>query len=163
MVTACLRRPGALHLPVPPTGKVPAPGAVSSFLLRKNLKTGVIIYEFIGSSGSTCHRRLPDRGQRTKCPCRRRHFVRVAPGCRRCDCKSGRAAHKVCRPTGRTDLQRQAFFTRFALGCVYQFIGLINETPPRDVTDRSRILSFTVFASSQTTSAPPVRRRRPRR
>ena len=55
------------------------------------------------------------------------------------------------------------FFTRLALGCVYQFIGLINETPPRDVTDRSRILSFTVFASSQTTSAPPVRRRRPRR
>ena len=32
-----------------PTGTVPAPGAVSSFLLRKNLKTGVTIYQFIYS------------------------------------------------------------------------------------------------------------------
>ena len=46
----CLRRPGALpggpaggtSSPRPPTGKVPAPGTVSSFLLRKNLKTGVL-------------------------------------------------------------------------------------------------------------------------
>ena len=37
----CLRRPGALRPPVPQTGKVPAPGTVSSFLLRKNLKTGI--------------------------------------------------------------------------------------------------------------------------
>ena len=33
---------GASPPPVPPTGKVPVPGTVSSFLLRKNLKTGGI-------------------------------------------------------------------------------------------------------------------------
>ena len=37
-----LRRPGALRPPVPQTGKVPVPRTVSSFLLRKNLKTGVV-------------------------------------------------------------------------------------------------------------------------
>ena len=35
----CLRRPGALRPPVPQTGKVPVPRTVSSFLLRKKLKT----------------------------------------------------------------------------------------------------------------------------
>ena len=40
---------GCASPPAPQTGKVPAPGAVSSFLLRKNLKTGVTIYQFIYS------------------------------------------------------------------------------------------------------------------
>ena len=38
----CLRRPGTLRPPVPQTGKVPVPRTVSSFLLRKKLKTGVV-------------------------------------------------------------------------------------------------------------------------
>ena len=52
--------------PGPQTGKVPAPGTVSSFLLRKNLKTGVIIYQFIGSIGGICRRVLPGRDPTAK-------------------------------------------------------------------------------------------------
>ncbi|MGN1367064.1 MAG: hypothetical protein ACI406_16965, partial [Victivallis vadensis] len=53
--------------PGPQTGKVPAPGTVSSFLLRKNLKTGVIIHQFISSVGGTCLRR-PGRVQKATRP-----------------------------------------------------------------------------------------------
>ena len=61
-----LRRPGALRPPGPPTGKVPAPGTVSRFLLRKNLETGGIIYQFIGSIGGTRRRVLPGRDPTAK-------------------------------------------------------------------------------------------------
>ncbi|WP_276744058.1 hypothetical protein, partial [Victivallis vadensis] len=53
--------PGALRPPGPQTGKVPAPGTVSSFLLRKNLKTGVIIYQFIGPVVPLPHRHIAGR------------------------------------------------------------------------------------------------------
>ena len=52
--------------PGPQTGKVPAPGTVSSFLLRKNLKTGVIIHQFICSIGNTRRRVLPGRDPTAK-------------------------------------------------------------------------------------------------
>ena len=57
---------GASPPPVPQTGKVPAPGTVSSFLLRKNLKTGVIIHQFICSVGNTRLRVLPGRDPTAK-------------------------------------------------------------------------------------------------
>ncbi|PVY39839.1 hypothetical protein C8D82_11980 [Victivallis vadensis] len=58
---------------------------------------------WIGSIGGTPHRHVAGRGQGTKCPCRRRHFVRYCAQLPVPDCKSGRVAHKVCRPTGRAD------------------------------------------------------------
>ena len=56
----------ALRPPVPPTGKVPAPGTVLNFYYVKIAKPGDIIYQFIGSTGSTCHRVPPGRDPTAK-------------------------------------------------------------------------------------------------
>ena len=68
--------------PGPQTGKVPAPGTVSSFLLRKNLKTGGIIYEFACSMGGLPHRHVAGRVARAKRLARRRQLCAAAPSYR---------------------------------------------------------------------------------
>ena len=75
----CLRRPGALRPPVPPTGKVPAPGSVLNFYCVKITKPGVLITGWVSSTSGTCPRVLPGRVARAKRLAHRRHLCAQRP------------------------------------------------------------------------------------
>ena len=94
----CLRRPGALRPPVPQTGKVPAPGTVSSFLLRKKLETVGSIYQFICSIGHLPHRHVAGLVARAKRLARRRQPARASAQHPEPDRRSGRGVCEVWRP-----------------------------------------------------------------
>ena len=100
---------GGASPPGPPDRVAPGGGYGFEFLLRKNYKTGVIIYQFISSIGGTPPRHVAGRSQGAKRPCHRRLFVRYCAQLPEPDCKSGRVAHKVCRlPRKRHGLPRNS-------------------------------------------------------
>ena len=114
----CLRRPGALRPPVPPTGKVPAPGTVLNFYYVKIAKPGLFsigLFTLSAVLAAGCHPVVIQRRKRwpSETPCA--HSAHLPE----LDCKSSRVAHKVCRPTGGADppaFKTACFPLRLAFG-----------------------------------------------